>query len=130
MNNKRLEDRLRKYGEEYVNIVRLIEKCEAGNVGEIRIEKNSKITNSVVLDKMIFTYLKKLKITVVYYEEEVKATNDDKPQCDNVMHRILGTNMKKSSKVKTLKKSLFKMLKIDISSFAICPDCGNIEEIK
>lgn len=129
MNNKRLEDRLKKYGDEYADIIRLIEKCEVGNVGEIRIAKNERITNSAILDRMIFTYLKKLKINVVFGEEK-QDIDDGRPKCQHEIHKVLDSGMKKTTKIKTFKKNKSALLKIDISSFVICPACGDIKEIQ
>lgn len=132
MNNKRLEDRLKKHGEEYAHIILLIEKCENGNVEEIRITKEEGITNSAILDKMILTYLKKLKIAVTYIDtKEAEESDDDgKPKCQNKVHQVLGSNMKAGAKSKALLKSKYGMLKIDATSYVICPTCFEIKEVK
>jgi len=130
MNNKKLEDRLLKHGTDYAEIIRLIEKCETGHVGEIRISKDEMITKSAILDKMIFTYLKKLKIKVVYAEDTEKEEDDGRPKCGHEIHKVISSNMKKSIKIKMLKKSNNAMIKIDLSSFVICPACSDIKEVQ
>jgi hypothetical protein len=130
MKNKRLEERLKKYGTAYSDIIKMIEKCEAGDVGEIQISKKEKITKSPILDKMIFTYLKKLKVRIVFTEEvEPKSSEDERPKCPNDVHKVLGSDMKKSAKIKTLTKSKYSMFRIDVTSFVVCPECGDIKEI-
>ncbi len=135
MNNKRLEERLKKRGTIYEKIIQVIERCENGQVLEIRISKDEGFTDSAVLDKMILTYLKKLKIDIVYIEkDEEEAENieaeDGKPKCQHEIHRVLGSNIKKSAKIKALLKSKHPMLKVDATSFVICPTCYDIKEVK
>ena len=131
MNNKKLEERLLKHGDSYVAIINLIEKCESGNVSEIRLTKNEGITNSVILDKMIFTYLKKLKVKITYHNKKIESEKEDRtPKCSHEIHKILSSNANKVSKIKIFKKKNFPMFKIDISSYVICSSCNSIEEIK
>ena len=131
MNNKRLEERLKK-DIKYAQIIQILEKCEGGLVAEIRISKEEGFTDNTVLDRMILTYLKKLKINIVYVEgnEEEKPEEDDKPKCQHEVHRILNSKLKKSSKIKTLLKGKYPMLKVDITPFVICPTCYDIKEVK
>ena len=132
MNNKRLEERLKKRGKDYEKIIQVIERCESGQVAEIRISKEEGFTDSAVLDKMILTYLKKLKINVVYIEkdEEEAEPDDGKPKCEHEVHRVLGSSIKKGAKVKALLKGKHPMLKVDITSYVICPTCYDIKEVK
>ena len=132
MNNKRIEERLKKDAR-YSQIIMILEKCEAGQVAEIRISKEEGFTDSAVLDRMILTYLKKLKIDVVYIEtkNEVDVVEDeDAPKCQHEIHRVLDSNMKKGTNVNTFIKGNHKMLKMDLSSFVICPSCNAIKEVK
>jgi hypothetical protein len=129
MNNKRLEERLRKFGNTYLDIIKMIEKCEAGDVGEIQISKKEKITKSPILDKMIFTYLKKLKVRVVFTEDAEVKNDDERPKCPHEIHKVLSSDMKKSGKIKVFTKGKHKMFKIDVTSYVICPECGDIKEI-
>lgn len=134
MNNKRLEDRLKKRGPNYHDVIQVIEKCEDGLVAEIKISKDEGFTDSAVLDKMILTYLKKLKIKISYVEKNEDSVStevdDGKPKCQHEVHKILSSDMKKGAKIKTLNKGKYPMLKVDITSFAICPTCYDIKEIK
>ncbi len=132
MNNKRLENRLKKHGSTYEKIIKIIEHCEGGQVEEIRLSKNEGLTDSPVLDKMILTYLKELKIEVVYVEneEESEEEDDGKPKCQHEVHRVLASDIKKASKIKSLLKGKHPMLKIDIASYVICPTCNDIKEVK
>lgn len=135
MNNKRLEERLKKRGNVYDKIIQVIERCESGQVAEIRISKDEGFTDSAILDKMILTYLKKLKITVVFIEKEEEeaegdGVDDGKPKCQHEVHRVLNSDIKKSAKIKALLKGKHPMLKVDITSFVICPTCFDIKEVK
>ncbi len=128
MINKKLEDRLLKYGNQYSDIIKLLEKCESKTVGEIRIGNKEKITVNPILDRMILTYLKKLKIKVVYLDADEGA--EKVALCPNEVHRVLTGDIKKSSKIKIFNKRKNPMFKIDMASFVICNECGAIEEIK
>jgi len=132
MNNKRLEERLKKRGHICDKVIQVIEKCESGQVVEVRISRDEGFTDSAILDKMILTYLKKLKIDVVYIEktEEEPEVDDGKPKCQHEVHRVLAGNIKKSAKIKAFLKSKYPMLKIDVASFIICPTCNDIKEVK
>jgi hypothetical protein len=132
MHNKRLEERLKKDGKN-AGIIQILEKCEGGLVAEIRISKSEGFTGSVILDKMIFTYLEKLKVNVVYVSGDEVAESeeeDDKPKCQNEVHRVLQSTMKKGTKTKTLLKGKYTLVKIDLSTFVICPSCLAIKEVK
>jgi len=130
MNNKRIEERLKK-DVKYSQIIMILEKCEAGQVQEIRISKEEGFTDSAVLDRMILTYLKKLKVDVVYIEPSTEIEEDENAtKCQHEIHRVLESSMKKGTKIKTFLKGNHKMLKMDMSSFVICPSCNAIKEVK
>lgn len=133
MNNKRLEERLKKHGNIYDKVIQTIELCENGQVEEIRLSKDEGFTNSAILDKMIMTYLKKLKIDIVYMEkneEQEEEVDDGKPKCQHEVHRLLVSDMKPNAKIKAFLKGKHPMLKIDVATYVICPTCYSIKEVK
>jgi len=136
MKNRRLEDRIKKRGNEFTEIISLIERCEDGNVVEIKLEKSEGITDSPVIDKMIITYLQKLKVKVSYISEKNSSGKPElkskikKPSCDNKLHSVVNGKMKKSPKMKTINKNKWLMFKIDATTFVSCPKCFHILEVK
>jgi hypothetical protein len=129
MLNKKIEERLKKHG--YVDIINLLEKCEAGHVSEIRIDKKRGFTSSKVLDRMIFVYLEKINVQVLDIEMSHKTKEKKINKCAHQVHLISSDKLSKSKKIAMLTEVKGKLFKLDENStFVICPDCFSILPVK
>ncbi len=133
MKNKHLELRLEKAG--HLDVIELLEKCENKKVLELMITSKRGITRNPVLDRMVVTYLKKLKIKVVFSQEESTSKNSitskirkekEKDSCQSKVHELAVGKGKKKDKVKQFDELKYDMFKLGPDSFVVCSDCTSL----
>lgn len=127
MKNRTLEELLKQ--NHYETIIDIIEGCENKRILEIRITKEDGFTKDNSIDKMIFDYLKKLKIKVVFltdseYHRSHNKFYVEKNKCANALHEIVLRSEPLEKMVVGQLSSL--RFRIDDHSYISCPDCKDI----
>jgi len=133
MQNKKLEDRIKKSG--FVFCIPLIEMCEVDkNIKEIEVN-HSGFTESKVINRMIETYLSKLNVKIKYVDMKQRAKElnipipEFKEKCKNKVHEPFKASVPKETRKKMYKTYKYQMFSIDKDSYIICPDCGNFVQL-
>ena len=135
MKNKKLEEKLIKAG--YSIWVQIIEACEEDEgVKQITVDKNGGFTELPVLNKMIETYLKKLKVKLIFSDmskemARLKAQKTTtKSPCKHVVHAPFKKRLDVESKKQIYMNYKYPIIRIEEKSYVICPECSDIIEIK
>lgn len=130
MMNRTLEELLKL--NHYDVIIDILEGCENKSILEVRINKEEGFTRNQNIDKMIFDYLKKLKIKVVFiddskYHRSHNKFYKDRKTCDNAIHNVAKNVGKIESEILAQLSSL--RFRIDSHSYISCPDCSDIMKL-
>ncbi len=136
MQNKKLEDRLKKTG--HISCIPILEMCEVDRtIREIQVDAAG-FTKSGVLNRMIEVYLDSLKIKIKYVNMKDKlrqlASKGKHPEavineCKNVLHQPFKHNITKQQKKEMYAHYKYSMFSIDGESYVTCPDCQLFEKL-
>jgi len=134
MQNKRLEERLKKAG--FLFCIPLLEMCETDrNIKEIEVNHTG-FTDSKIINRMIETYLDTLKIKIRYVNMQERARElkidvpaQKKAMCKNKIHVPFKASVSTEIRKKMYKTYKYQMFSLDKDSYAICPDCGDFVKL-
>lgn len=134
MQNKRLEERLKKSG--FLFCIPLLEMCEGDrNIKEIEVNHTG-FTESKIINRMIETYLDTLNIKIKYVDMK-KRTQElninvpfyQKSTCKNKVHEPFKNSVPKHLRKKMYETYKYNMFSIDNDSYAVCPDCNDFVKL-